>query len=308
MAPRANQEMTPSAALMIVLVCIIFGANAVAIKICMTGIGTFTAAAVRFALGALVIYIWARITGRSFRVKRRDMPLLLILCGLVTLQLSLFYLGLSKTLASRGALVVNAVPFLVLIFAHFFIPGDRMTFGKAGGMLLGFSGVALVLAENSPLGGGWRSGDGIVLCAAICWAAGAVFTKRIIHRFDPFQIVLYPLTFAVPIQLLEGWLWDAPMVSHLSGTIVVALLYQSLVCTAFGLVVWNSMLNRYGASMLHTFVFIIPIVGVAAGGLILDEPITLRLVAAAALVAAGIGLVNIRSGRSIPASPVGRSF
>ena len=308
MPPSSNQEITPAAALGLVMVCLIFGVNAVAIKICMTGIGTFTAAAMRFALGALLIYIWARLTGRSFHVKGKDMGPLLILCALVTVQLSLFYLGLSKTLASRGSLVVNVVPFLVLIFAHFFIPGDRMTVRKTMGMLLGFSGVALVMADNNTMGGGWRTGDGFVFLAAICWAASAVFTKRIIHRYDPFQIVLYPLAFAVPVQLLEGWLWDAPMIAHLNGTIVTALLYQSLICTAFGLVVWNTMLNRYGASILHTFVFIIPIIGVAAGGLILDEPITARLIAAVALVAVGIGLVNIRTGRSIPISPVGRSI
>ena len=308
MTPNADQAITPAAALSLVMVCVIFGANAVAIKIGMTGIGTFTAAAIRFALGALVIYSWARLTGRSFHVKTKDIGPLLILCGLVTTQLSLFYLGLSKTLASRGALVVNVVPFLVLIFAHFFIPGDRITIRKSMGMLLGFGGVALVMADNGAVGGGWRAGDSIVFCAAICWAASAVFTKRVIHRYDPFQLVLYPLIFAVPVQFLEGWLWDAPMISHLNGRIVTALLYQSLACTAFGLVLWNTMLNRYGASILHTFVFIVPVVGVAAGGLILDEPITGRLIAAVVLVALGIGLVNIRTGRSIPTSPVGRSI
>jgi drug/metabolite transporter (DMT)-like permease len=308
MPQRYNQQITPAVALGLAMVCVIFGANAVAIKISLSGIGTFTAAAVRFAMGAFVIYSWARLTGRSFHIKRNDMGPLLVLCGLVTVQLSLFYLGLSRTLASRGALVVNVVPFLVLIFAHFFIPEDRLTIRKIVGMLLGFGGVALVMTDSGTLEGGWRTGDSIILAAATCWAAGAVYTKRIIHRYDPFQLVLYPLLFAAPVQLLEGWLWDEPMLSYLNGGIVVALLYSSLICTAFGLVVWNTMLNRYGASILHTFVFIVPIVGVAAGGLILNEPITLRLIAAVALVAAGIGIVNIRTGHDIPTSPVGRSF
>lgn len=300
--------MTPGAALSLVLVCIVFGANAVAIKISISGLGTFTAASIRFAIGGAAIYLWARWTGRSFRVGRRDIAPLLILSGLVTLQLTFFYLGLSKTLASRGALIVNVVPFLVLIFAHFFIPEDRITLRKAVGMLLGFAGVALVMTDNGTLEGGWRTGDSIILAAATCWAGGAVYTKRIIHRYDPFQLVLYPLVFAVPALLLESWLWDATMIVYVNSDIITALLYSSIACTAVGLVVWNTMLNRFGASLLHAFVFIVPIVGVAAGGIILNEPITSRLIVAAGLVAIGIGVVNIRAGRGTPTSPVGRSI
>ena len=308
MRPLENREITPAAALVLIAVCFIFGANAVAIKISMTGLGTFTAASVRFAIGVLAIAAWARWSGRSFIVKRADWVPLLILCALVTVQLSLFYLGLSKTLASRGALIVNVVPFLVLIFAHFFIPGDRLTFRKVLGMMLGFSGVALVMTESGTVNGGWRTGDSIIFVAATCWAGGAVYTKRIIHRYDPFQLVLYPLMAAAPLLLLGGWLWDQDMLLRINRDIIAALLYSSLACTAVGLVVWNTMLNRFGASILHTFVFIIPIVGVAAGGLILDDPITTRLIVAAALVAVGIGVVNIRAGREMPTSPVGKSF
>jgi drug/metabolite transporter (DMT)-like permease len=308
MPPNHDQSITPASALTVVMVCVIFGGNAVAIKVSLSGIGTFTAAAMRFGLGALTIYAWARLSGRNFRVARADIAPLLVLCGLVTVQLSLFYTGLSKTLASRGALVINAVPFLVLIFAHFFIPGDRMTARKVLGMLLGFAGVSLVLTEGGDLSGGWRSGDGIVLLSALCWAAGAVYTKRIIHRYDPFQMVLYPLLMAVPVQFLEGCLWDSAMVEKMDGRIIAAMLYSSLACTAFGLVVWNTMLSRLGATALHTFVFIIPVVGVLAGGLILDEPITMRIAAATTLVTAGIVLVNLRAVRGFPASPVERSM
>jgi drug/metabolite transporter (DMT)-like permease len=308
MTPSRNENLTPWTALSLVLLCIIFGANAVAIKISFTGIGTFTSAGLRFAMAAAAITLWARINGRRFRVSKVEMKPLLVICAGFTLQISLFYFGLSKTLASRGSLVINAVPFFVLIFAHFFLPEDAITFRKFIGMVVGFCGVALVLADTGALGGGLRTGDLIVFAAAAIWAANAVYAKAVIHRFDPFQLVLYPMLCAVPVHFLEGWFWDDIMIRHIDGGIVAAMLYQSLLCAAFGFVVWNTFLQRFGASALHSFIFIVPITGVIAGGLILAEPITPLLAISAALVAAGIGLVNFKPGRSAPFFPIRRWF
>lgn len=303
-----NQPLTPLAALGPILLCTIFGANAVAIKISLTGIGTFTAAGIRFTLAALIIAIWARLTGRSFRIPKKEIKPLLVLCAIFTIQLSLFYLGLSKTLASRGSLMVNTVPFFVLIFAHFFIPNDRIHARKLIGMLMGFCGVATILIDGGNVSGNLRTGDIIVFAAAICWAANAVYTKSIIHRFNPFHLVLYPMLCAIPFQFFQGWLWDNHMIHHINYPVVLAMAYQSIVCAAFGFLLWSHFLARYGASTLHSFVFIMPIVGVIAGGWVLDDPITLKIVISAVLVTAGIVLVNIRPKPAPPILPIGRSF
>jgi len=308
MNPSRNENLTPWTVLGLILLCIIFGANAVAIKISFAGIGTFTSAGLRFTMAALAITLWARISGRRFRVPKAEIKPLLIICAGFTVQISLFYFGLSQTLASRGSLVVNAVPFLVLIFAHFFLPDDAITVRKFIGMIVGFSGVALVLADSGALGGGLRTGDLIVFAAAAIWAANAVYTKTVIHRFDPFQLVLYPMLCAVPVHFLEGWFWDDIMIRHIDGAIIAAMLYQSLLCAAFGFVVWNTCLQRFGASALHSFIFIVPITGVIAGGLILAEPLTSLLIISAVLVAAGIGLVNLKPRGTASYFPIRRWF
>ncbi len=305
MNPARNETLTPWTVLGLLMLCTIFGTNAVAIKISFAGIGTFTCAGLRFTIAAVAISLWARISGRRFRVPKADMKPLLIISAGFTLQISFLYFGLSQTLASRGTLVVNAVPFLVLIFGHFFLPEDTITVRKFIGMIVGFSGVALVFADARALGGGLRTGDLFVFAAASIWAANAVYTKTVIHRFDPFQLVLYPMLCAVPVHLLEGWFLDDVMIRHIDGTIIAAMLYQSLLCAAFGFVVWNTFLQRFGASALHSFIFIVPVTGVIAGGLILAEPITSLLVISAALVATGIGLVNLKPRGITPIFPSG---
>lgn len=275
--------------------CIIFGANAVAIKFSLQGLGPFTNAGIRFTLAAGVIVLWARLTRHRLSLRRGQMRQVVILSLSFVLQMSLLYLGLSKTNASRGTLLVNLQPFFVLLLGHFFIPGESMSPRKVSGLLLGFIGIAFVFWERQGVSTALRTGDLMVLLSAFIWASRTVYIKRIISTFEPFQIVVYPMIFSIPLFLLQAVSLDAPMVSRIEGSVVAALLYQSLITASFGFVAWNQLLLRYGAVALHSFIFIMPIAGVALGGVLLNEPITPNLLVALGLVVSGILVVHVRS-------------
>ncbi len=303
-----NPEMSPLSGAFTAFLCMLFGANAVAIKISFTGLGPFTTAGIRFLVAAVAISLWARMTGRPFRVPWDRIPGVLLLGAIFTVQLSLFHLGLNKTYASRGVLIANLLPFLVLFLSHFLIPGDRITVKKCVGIFMGFGGVALMYLDGNSVSGDLRSGDLIVFAAVILWSIGAVYTKKIIAAFQPFPLVLYPMFIAVPFFFLEGYLFDPVMIADLNARVIGALIYQSFVTASFGFVAWNTMLKRYGASTLHTFVVIMPISGVIFGGWLLKEPVTTGIIAAGALIAFGILVVNLRPRRPTPPLPLDRGI
>jgi drug/metabolite transporter (DMT)-like permease len=295
------------AAAFTVFICMLFGANAVAIKISLNGLGVFTTAGIRFSIASTAIFLWARITGRSFSIKREQIPQLLVISVIFTFQLSLFYLGLSKSNASRGTLLVNFQPFFTLFLAHFFIPGDRITKRKIMGLLMGFFGVAFVFWEGKGVTSNLNIGDAMILSAAFLWACNAVYTKRVISAFQPFQIVLFPMIFSVPFFFLGGILWDRHMVAFVDIEIIGAMAYQSLITATFGFVIWNSLLKRYGAVALHSFIFVMPITGVLLGGLILKEPITINILMAMLLIVSGILVIHYKQKKPIPLYPLGRN-
>ncbi len=295
----ASRDLSLPAAFFTVFLCVLFGANAVAIKISLVGLGPFTTAAIRFSISSLAIFVWAKATGRPFAFRRDKIADMLFVAVLFTAQLSLFYVGLSKTNASRGTLIANLQPFFTLFLAHLFIPSDRITLRKLIGILMGFSGIAFVFLEKKGISAEFRSGDLIMLCATFLWALSAVYVKRIIDDFRPFQLVFYPIVLSIPVFLVEALLWDARMVVSLNASVVGAVLYQSLVTAAFGFVAWNSLLQRYGAVALHSFLFIMPVSGVVLGGLVLHEPITLRILLALAFIVTGILIIHYRPGRRI---------
>lgn len=280
------------ASLFTIFLCMLFGANAVAIKISLTGLGVFTNAGIRFGIASLVIFLWARWTGKPLAVTSGQIHKLVILAMFFFVQLSLFYFGQSKTTASHGTLITNVLPFVVMILAHYFIPGDTINLKKVSGLVLGFTGVLVLFFDNAALTGDALLGDLFVLLAVLVWGCHVVYMKKIIDGFHPIQVTLYPVAMAASMFLLSGFLLDGEMVRFVDTAIIKAMLYQTLVTAAFGFVAWNTMIQKFGATALHSFVFIMPISGVFLGVTLLGEPVTAHLICAIVLVVTGLIVVN----------------
>ncbi len=283
-----------------VLLCFIFGANTVAIKISLSGLGPFTTAGMRFAVAGLLILFWAFATHQPVKVPKKHLGHLVLLAVIFFVQLTCFYQGLSRTNASRGTLLANIQPFFVLFLAHFLIPGDRINTRKLVGIILAFSGVALVfLTKEGTTTSDLRIGDLIMLSAAFVWACSGVYAKRLLKNLQPFQVVLYQTLLSTPIFFAVAVLSGETMIIRLDSDIILAMFYQCVVTTSFGFVAWNMLLKKYGAVAIHSFIFIMPIAGVLLGGLILNEPISLSILGALLFIVAGILVVNSRSRKTL---------
>lgn len=206
--------------------CVLWGANTVAIKFSLSGFGPLTAAAVRFAVSTLILWGWALMAGHPLRPASGTLRPLVINSLLFTLQLALVYVGFTMTHASRGALLTNLQPFFLLFIAHFFLAGDRITPLKLIGLVLGFSGAACVFLDRPGLHGNFMAGDLLLLASTLMWACSAAYTKHLLKSISSVQIVFYQLLFAVPLFALGAPAWDAPMVSGFSFEIAAAILFS----------------------------------------------------------------------------------
>lgn len=303
--PLDNQPMTLLAGVSTALLSILFGANAVAIKISLVGIGPFTTAGLRFSMASLSLLLWAWLTKRSLYVPAAHRRPLLLLCIIFTIQLSLLYLGIYRTNASRATLLINLQPFFLLFLAHIFIANDRITFRKIIGIFFGFAGVVFVFMDETG-SGDFRSGDVLLLCVAALWGFNSVYSKKIVHNYHPFHLVLYPMIFSIPFFFIEGYFLDHPMISELNAAVLSGLLYQSLVTASFGFVLWMTLLQKYGAVALHSFIFIMPISGVILGGMLLHEPITFKIIIALILIASGILVVHLKQKPQTATLPINK--
>jgi len=108
------------------------------------------------------------------------------------------------------------------------------------------------------------------------------------------------MVISVPLFFFQAWIWDEAMFVHINMKVLGALFYQSFVTASFGFMAWTRMLQKHAATALHSFLFIMPISGVDLGGLLLDEPITSKIILALILIAMGIVTLHLKTKIGIP--------
>ena len=153
-----------------------WGLNGVAAKLSNPATPVFLTLA-RSVVGGGMVFLWCR--WRGIRLFERDGTLWLgLLAGLLFgLEFLLIFVGLDYTSAARSTLLVNSMPFWVLLGGHFFL-GERMSLRKFIGLLLAFAGVALVFSDKLSLPGpDALIGDLMSLAAGLLWAATTLVIK-----------------------------------------------------------------------------------------------------------------------------------
>jgi drug/metabolite transporter (DMT)-like permease len=205
----------------------------------------------------------------------------------------LIYRGLLYTTASRAVLFIYLAPFFVVLGARWFLPGDRFSLTQWSGLLLAFAGMLVAFGVPAPAGEPHQLlGDLMMAAAAAAWAATTLVIKvGPLARVSPEKTLLYQLVLCVPIVGLGALIFGERVVAMPGAVALGSLVYQTVVVgTTFS--IWFALIVKYSASRLSAFTFLTPLCGVAAGHVVLGEPLTSAFALAVALVAAGLILVN----------------
>ena len=278
---------------MVVVLCVTWGFNQVAVKLALHDIPPLTQCAIRTALATPIVMLWMRFKGLP--IFGRDGTLVpgLIAGALFGLEFLLIYRGLLYTAASRATLFVYLAPFFVVLGARIVLPGDRFGLTQWLGLALSFAGMVIAFGVPAPASDPQQLiGDLMMVGAALGWAATTLTIKASsLNRISPEKTLLYQLMVAIPMlaggALIFGERIPGPPSALALGSIVYQVLVVNLTFAA-----WFALIVKFSASRLSAFTFITPLCGVATGHLILGEALTPAFALAVALVAAGLILVN----------------
>ena len=136
-------------------------------------------------------------------------------------------------------------------------------------------------------------GDAMALGAAFAWGATTVLIKGTkLASIEPERTLLYQLLVSAVVLLVASLASGEPGLFDVTPLVLAAFAYQTIVVAFISYIAWFWYIAHYPASRVSSFIFLTPVFGVLAGALLLDEPITAGLVAALALIAAGIYITN----------------
>lgn len=279
---------------LVLLLAFLWGGNSLSIKVGLQDIPPLALAFLRFTLGLVAVGGWAYYRRIPLRLRPGELPRLLLLTTIFILQIITLNTGTLLTTASRSTIFINVYPFFTALFAHFWIPGERLSVSKTVGILTAFSGVFVTFAPN--LRGGELNflGDLIVLVSGCFLGLRVVVTKLLVQSIHPYRLLVWLLSLSLPCYLGLSLLLERGESFQLTLAGSAALLYQGWVVAGFCFLAWTSVLERYSASKLVVLFFATPLSGVLFSHLLLGDELTFSLLIGAVLVAAGIYLVNMR--------------
>lgn len=297
-APRGAPARAARAAawLLGVAVVLIWGVSFTATRVAVEEIPPLTAAFLRFGLAALVLWPLVRRRWGPLHLEREDRRdgLLLGFSG-VTMAFLFENVGLKYTTASHGALIVSTAPLATAIAEAVVtrrLPRPRLL----AGLVAALAGVGLIVGLS---GGGGAScfGDLMVLGTVGWWVVYSFVTKRLVGK--------YPTLVVTQVAMVSGTLFLAPMAAielsvaplgHPGALQAAAIAYLGILCSAVAYLWWNRAIAVLGVTATNSLVYGIPLVGVAAGVLLLGEPLTPTVLAGGAMIVAGVVVANTGGG------------
>ncbi len=217
-------------------------------------------------------------------------------CAVVGLLLPVGGQGLVAVGEDRGApsgltaLLIAAVPLWVTCLRA--LSGDRPRGRSIAGVLLGFTGVAALVAAGGGAGAAPTWALLIVLVASMSWAFGTWLQPRLGLPADPFLVVVYEMlvggTVLCVLGVTRGERLDPGSYPASAWT---AWTFLALVGSILALTAYNWLLQSTSVSVVATYAYVNPAIAVFLGWLVLSEPVTAATLLGAAVVVAGVALV-----------------
>lgn len=257
----------------------------------------------RFVLAGILTLIIGWIGTGKFPLPKPHIRKNILILGMfqTVIQYFFFYVGLSHTEGSKGAIITASNYFIAIVLAHFvfsrkrgYSGEDQMTWRKAGGCLLGLAGIILVNLSPGGLGGGFAfDGEGFMVISCLAAAIAAVYLKTFTAEDNPFTITGWQFVFGGIILIIIGMVMGGK-VSGFTVKSSLLLIYMALISSvAFSL--WALLLKHNPVGKVSIYGFTNPMFGVFLSGLILGEDaFTVKNMIALVCVCLGIMVVNLQ--------------
>jgi drug/metabolite transporter (DMT)-like permease len=297
----AGRPLSPGAVALMLMLCLSWGFNQIAVKLALPDIPPILQAMIRSAGALPVLLLIARARGVKMFEADGTLGAGLFAGLLFGVEFLLIFRGLSLTSASRAVVFLYTSPFFVALGSYQFL-GERLRASQWSGLGLSFAGVALAIGvPQGDVDANVLLGDLLVVGGGALWAATTMLVKASpLLRAPPEKALGYQVALSIPILGLAAWI-SGETLTRVPGPLALSLMaYQAVWVVGLTFLLWFGLVKTYSASKLSAFTFITPLFGVVASYFILHDTLTPVFGAAAILVIAGLYLVN----RPSPAIPV----
>ena len=297
-APVIRTLMNRSDWLTLIFLALIWGAAFTFIGVAVHEVAPLTYVWLRLTLAAAALWLFLWWRGESAGLPRKVWGSILVL-ALFNNAIPFALFGWGQThIASGLASILNATtPIWGVVVAHLFTHDEKLSGRKLAGVILGFSGVTVMIGP-ALLGSLGNNVLAQLACvtAALCYAFAGVWARRFrAMGLSPMSVTTGQLTAGAMVMLPLALMIDRPWLDALPSLKAIgAIAALAVVCSAFAYVLYFRLIDRAGATNALLVTLLVPPVAIFLGSLLLHEAIEPRDFAGLALIALGLAAIDGR--------------
>jgi drug/metabolite transporter (DMT)-like permease len=277
---------------------IVWGSTYLAIRFAVETIPPFFMAGTRFLLAGSILYIWRRSAGdpaptRGQWLRASGVGLLLLLGGN-----GLVSLAEQNVASGIAALIIGSVPLWMTTIEALRPGGIRPNILGILGLLVGFGGIALLVAPSLLNGNPAASHPlGIVtlLFAAFFWSLGSIYSRQARLPDSSLLSTSMEMLAGAAGLYLVGTLageWRLLVPANVSARSGLSLLYLVLFGSMVGFTAYAWLLRSAPVSLVATYAYVNPVVAIVLGSLLAQETLTVHVLISALIIIGSVVLIN----------------
>jgi len=283
------------------ILCGIWGSTWLFIKLGLADLPPITFAGIRFVIACTILFSLISIRRIPLPRARADW-ILLATSGILSFGLNygLVFWGEQYITSGLAALLQSTLPAFGLVFAHFHLPAERLTWTRIGGVVLGVFGVGVVFSNQLAVSGRQALAGCVALILSAMFAAYSnVLVKRFGKHLNPAVLSAGQMLFGLLLLLSVGIpLEGNPLRFHWTPMAVIAMVYLAIVGSVIAFLLYYWLVLNMDVTKSMLIALVTPVVAVILGMLVLDEEFGWRTLAGGAMIILGIGLIVVRKPRS----------
>ena len=279
------------------LLCGIWGSTWLFIKLGLEDLPPVTFAGIRFVIACAILVVWIRLRRMPIPKSRGDW-ILLAISGILAFGLNygLVFWGEQYISSGLAALLQATLPAFGIVFAHFHLPAERLSWAKIAGVVLGVFGVGVVFSNQLAIAGTRALAGSVALVLSAVFAAYSnVLVKAYGKHLDPAILAAGQMLFGLLLLLGVGIpLEGNPLNFRWTPMALIALVYLAVVGSVIAFLLYYWLLLNMDVTNSMLIALVTPVVAVILGMLVLDEEIGWRTLIGGATIMLGISLIVVR--------------
>ncbi len=281
------------------IVYVVWGSTYLAIRFAIETLPPFLMAAARFLTAGTVLYVWARLAAGAAKPGRAQWRSAAIVGSLLLLGGNGLVVWSELRIPSGvAALLGGTTPLWMVLIDWLRRGGVRPTGQVVIGLLCGLVGLVWLIGPDSLAGGGRVDllGAAAVMVGCLTWATGSIYQRHAPMPASPsLSTAMQMLTGGVGLLVLGSALGEFHDVNVAAFSLRSVLGFLYLVVfgsiIAFSAYVW--LLRASTPARVSTHAYVNPVVAVLLGWALADEPLTPRMLVAAAVIVIGVALITL---------------